>query len=501
MKFYKIAPPLPLKDHFILAEAGMSIGELVKYKEADNTDQFKRVNVLIQKIESGAPIELVDGTAPVFPAEMNQEVLDALRTHDTQTMSLALKGAVLIDADGNKHRLSEIQKSADFGGAGGGGGAKSGAKQTEEQEIGQAVVCGLVAVTPTATAQDLVSDKMLMKGAKRTVPSQEAASKIPNIIALLQSDPAWAETFIQTAALLDEHIGLRGKMFHRGGPLVEKINAAFATVNANTKPKPFTNINKWNPADIWIATAGFAEDPPTDDFKTLNRWIFDQYNAGQLVGVSLKKASKNPHIEVVNGNPGEQRLRILLDELIVAKSATGLEQILKSGDTYMTFKKESAQLPLSWYYMITEAGKNEVQYRAFNKGGSIQGEIGGTEARHGKIGFGNIDAVLFQLTGHHLTTMVAAKRMERPQLLEGIVKMAAQVMGVRASAAVKQAVDKNSRGRDISVLHAKYQAVELVWRVWQFRQKNPKEADLFIERLLEYASSSTPLSSLFLKVS
>ena len=504
MRYFKIAQPKPLAAYII--EGALSLGEIFKYQDPA-TQEYTRVGVLINKITNSEPITLVNGTDVIFPPEANAEVLKVLSTQDKDAITSYLKGdgarmsPVFVDNTGKRFKLNDLLKSADFGGAKGGG-AKKGAKQTEEQEVGQAIVCGAYAINPSITVEDLMNPDVLMQGAKRTIPPQDAVQQIPNIQALIKTDPAWADTFIKTAQVLDKHIGLRGKVFHRGGPLVAKINGAFQTVNTNTKPKMFTNINKWNPSDIWISSPEFNEEPPVDDFNMLNRWIMTQYKKGALVGVSLKKASKNPSVSVVNENPGAQRLRVILDKLIVSKTASGLEQIMKSGDSYMTFKKESRDVvPLSWYFMIVEAGKNEMQYRSFNKGSAIQGELGGEEARHGKIGFGNIDAVLSQLTGHHLTTMGECKRMSRDELLDGIVDMAAETMGLQPSPAIRQAIDKNSRGKDMATLWAKYQAVELVWRVWQFRQKNPKEADMFIERLLQYAQSSTPLSSVFIKVS
>lgn len=494
MKFYRINT---LREHFLLIEGELSVAELTKYPDPENPDQFKRVNVLIRKIEANEPIEIKGGAQVVFPADVNANVLDILRTHDKEAITAGLKGPVFTDENGHKHRLTALTKTDDFGGKGGGG-AKGGERQTEAQEIGQAIACGLMSIQADTSADDLMDQDKLLQGANRTVPAQEAAAQIPAILQLLQTDKAWATSFIKTAHLLDQKIGLEGKTFHRGGPVVETIRSAFAAANAAAEKKPFTNINKWNPSDIWITAANAKLDNiPSDSFDSLNSWMMEQYRAGTLVGVSLKKASKSASISVLNDEPGVARLRMLLDDLIISKSSSGLENIMNSGDAYMTFKNES----LAWHVMMVEAGKNEVQYRSFNKGSAIQGEIGGTEARQGKIGFGNIDAVLFQLTGNHLTPMRDVKKMKRPDLLKGIVDYAAPVMGGSANEVIYGVVDKNSRGRDIATLCAKYQAVQLIYFVWEFRQKNPKEADMFIERLVQYASSTTPLSSVFVKVS
>ena len=498
MKFYRITS---LREHVLLIEGELSVAELTKYPDPEKPEQFKRVNVLIGKIERNEPIELKGGMQVVFPADANADVLDILRSHNKDTITAGLKGPVFTDENGHKHRLAAITKTDDFGGKAGGG-AKGGERQTEAQEIGQAIVCGMVSVDSGVTVEDLLNQEKLAQGANRTVPAQEAIDQIPSIIQLLQADKAWATTFINTAKLLDGKIGLDGKTFHRGGPVAEAVKAAFNAANAAAEKKPFTNINKWNPADIWITSSdGVIDSIPSDSFESLNRWMLEQYKSGSLVGVSLKKASKSASVTVVNEDPGAARLRMLLDDLIISKSSTGLENILNSGDAYMTFKNES--FDLGWYYMLAEASKNEVQYRSFNKGAAIQGEIGGTEARHGKISFGNIDAVLANLTGNHLTPMRDVKRMKRPELLKGIIQYAAPVMGrtVDDEDATYSIVDKNSRGRDIATLYAKYQAVQLIFFVWQFRQKNPREADLFIERIVQYASSTTPLSSVFVKVS
>ena len=51
-----------------------------------------------------------------------------------------------------------------------------------------------------------------------------------------------------------------GYTFHRGSPFVNSIDSKFNELNKAQKPRPFSNINKWSPADIYAVKDGFNID-------------------------------------------------------------------------------------------------------------------------------------------------------------------------------------------------------------------------------------------------
>jgi len=86
---------------------------------------------------------------------------------------------------------------------------------------------------------------------------------------------------------------MRGQyIFHRGSQFVQNINQTFSYLNKLAKPKPFANVNKWSPADIWCQRKGFNPDlSKYGSIGEFNNDLKEMYDRGNLVGVSLKKVT------------------------------------------------------------------------------------------------------------------------------------------------------------------------------------------------------------------
>ena len=158
-----------------------------------------------------------------------------------------------------------------------------------------------------------------------------------------------------------------GYIFARGGPDVNKIYSAFNKLKAHTD---IANANKWNPADIWIIKKGLRINGDWDTLSDLNEFLFEQFNKGTLIGVSLKKLEKGgaAHSHVFNnGDPVKANF---------TQFRIG-DNMRNSKDVYIQF--QSGRKP------------GEIQLRTFSsraEPGAWQGEIKGKTAAGGKIGGG-----------------------------------------------------------------------------------------------------------------
>jgi len=89
--------------------------------------------------------------------------------------------------------------------------------------------------------------------------------------------------------------------------LYHRSNTELRT-NENKEDKPFKNINKWNPADIYFAsieadkqiTKAVADKKGVANFIDLNKLISNLIFSGDLIPLSLKKGVDNIKVEKVN---------------------------------------------------------------------------------------------------------------------------------------------------------------------------------------------------------
>lgn len=140
---------------------------------------------------------------------------------------------------------------------------------------------------------------------------------------ILNKDVDWYKSSINVAVKLIEEIekidrdfakikrpGWTDFYYYRGAQggkeVMENIEKLFSI--ANKKEKLFGDINKWSPADIYLASK-FAENkikqvvdklPLGFNFVNLNQLINSLIDSGDLLGVSLKKAPDDVQIYRIN---------------------------------------------------------------------------------------------------------------------------------------------------------------------------------------------------------
>jgi len=319
------------KIHYILKEGSLTPSEVVK--------RDSRINLFIQKFKANDPFELNDGSTVVL--KYNPELEKAVQSADTDKM----KSIGLMTHDGKKLTWGKLKKSTEFGGgtAGSGGGASG----TKTAESGQCVYLQAVWNNPKTDFND--GD---LSSAYSQVFVDETLDKI------LDLTDEWKLSSKLIAQKLYRGLGKRNYTFHRGSDKFVKgvIGVAFKKAGDPF----FPDINKWNPADIWIVdeTALSRYDfSSVEGLPYLNELLLKAYQARDIIGVSLKKTSRVKLTSINYRRP--------LPEPTFTKAVYAKRDYFKSKDVY-----------------IFGAGGLEIQFRTYP---AFQGEIIGKTAKHGKV--------------------------------------------------------------------------------------------------------------------
>lgn len=485
----------------LLVEAvTLDIGELFK----DRTPN--RIDVLVSKIENQEPMVLANGQSVILDVQANQPIVDILKTKDRKQIEPELKkgqmyARVFVDSHGNQYALNHFAKTGEFGG--GGGGVRGGSVTEQLSEIGQILSLAIAStIDRPIEATDLTLENI--NQVKSFLDPEPSVQLINDVVNLIQTNKQWAKSFVEVANKLDAVIKLSGKTFHRDSQWTSQLKQTWTTANNQHTPRPFSNINKWNPADIWIVDKNLEVPSPGITLEELNQWMIEQYNTGKLYGISLKKTTAAATVNVYNLDPIGDQMKVVMKDLIITSSGR-LEQLFKSKHTYMKYE---SIIPLSMRYnALMEADtEGKVQYRSFDSGQSIQGEIQGKKAAHGKIGFGSINAVLRSLTGKSITDMKNLKASistpkGKREIVKHLIDMSQAVLGDNVTGSKRAQLIKQGMEWSDDNLLSKFQAVELLFHIHNFRVKHKKKADQFLTTLFQYASSQAPLSSVFIKVS
>ena len=196
----------------------------------------------------------------------------------------------------------------------------------------------------------------------------------------LINDPAWMKSSIRTANKLYGATKYRNTKFkfHRGTSIVNTVENHFKKVNA-ADGRPFSNINKWTPADIYMCSHDFDTSIITDEMVFqggINKVLLDLIKQKQLIGVSLKK------VETATANLTEHNFTRA--SLTVKKPfvSVGSKSLMGSMDVYVKGQGVS------------------VQFRATDKEGKTwQGEVMGSSAKHGKVGGGVMNYIMEAVYG------------------------------------------------------------------------------------------------------
>ena len=320
-----------------LLEGKLTPSEIVK--------RDSRIELFIKKLKASDPFELEDGKTVVL--KHSQELEDAIKIADIDKM----KSIGLTTSDGKSLAWGKLSKSTEFGGGtSGSGGGYSGTKTAES---GQCVYLQAIWNNPKTEFNDAE-----LSSAYSQVYVDETLDKI------LGLTDEWKVSSRLIAQTLYKGLGRRQYTFHRGSDKFVKgvIETAFNNADKGFgDPDPFfPNINKWNPADIWIVDEtklGRYDFENVKGLPYLNELLLKAFESRDIIGVSLKKTSG---VKLTSMN-----YRKSLPEPVFAKATYAKRDYFKSKDVYIFGK-----------------GGLEIQFRTFP---AFQGEIIGKSAKHGKI--------------------------------------------------------------------------------------------------------------------
>jgi len=440
----------------LINEASLSSADLVK----DIEGAGDRGEVLLRKINKGEPIELVSGESVVIDKKKSKDFVDALSKKQYDVVS-RIK---FTDVDGNVYTIGKIQKTAEFGGGKGSGG---GAEQTDIQESAQCLVNAIRYNKGSKITDKDINSTSVKKAASRidTTASLETMAKF------LLDSPDWRVTAISTANVLAENFKGNFK-FYRGKGIVPIINNAAKAALKNADIS--ANLNKWNPADIWMATDAAFEVNYPEDLEKLNKLISRLFRDKVLVGVSLKKCEDACHIETFNAGTKKALNKF---EKIDPKD----KNVFATKDIYVRYSD------------------GRIQFRNFGDISSWQGEIKGKAAAAGKIGHDAVSYILKNLGQPGLSSqkeILAACKAEDKSFVNNFFKL---YNSTSLSPKIKSAEFVEAfKSAELGNRTSNYFNVELIS---QLDKLNDSQKDAFINEVVGYAKSSSSFSSTFVKVS
>lgn len=337
--------------------------------------------------------------------------------------------------------------------------------------LGESAQCWYTAIAFSGfdldSADDLHKNVYKIKSKCDTTASYDDVSK------LLTDD--WIRSSIKIANYMKSMNIFKAKMasyrFHRGSKMVDKISAMF--LSANRADKRFSDINKWTPADIWVAT-GVGERTiinanPKQSWASLNDMIIKLYESKDLIGVSLKKVEAAAHHEVFNYGFNDH----------VAKY-NSMKISNKSKDGYLLFAyKDDPNM--------------SIQFRSFDKLSGWQGEIKGKYASGGKIGGGNVAAIMNRVANVKLSSTDAKQIATRVRSNDKSISQSITTFAKQLNVQVDEPSIQEPDWR-----YSKFLTLEFLS---EFKKLSADKQSKVIKEIVGYAASATDTSAVFIKIS
>ena len=436
-----------------LKETKLSPSELSKDATFSGGKKVPRIEILVDKIINDSPLDLDNGD--IFVVTDKEEVLSQLKGKTKIDKAITLG----VDENGKTITTSDLKKTADFGG---GGGMRGGSELTSQAESAQCIANAIRYSQGKITEED-INEKSIQKSKSNVqVTDFESASN------LLETNKGWLISSVSIAnALASQYPG--SFIHNRGSEWVQRLNS---------KVKPFLkqvgiqDINKWNPADIWMVSPDEMSIEWPSTLQEINNLLLEKFNEGKIIGVSLKKADKNVTLKVYNDTSSESK-----------------KYKISGFDINPSHAKA---------YVLLDDG-SKIEFRNFNALTGFMGELAMKKAAGGKVGY-TIIKKAFEDNGINLTSPNEIKdevvnedpnfKTKFEQLWKNIPEL--------SSADFEQYYDdpKKTINQKYNYRVSKFLALEIVNAL-----KIVNNPDKIISDLIGYASSQTKESSVFVKAS
>lgn len=460
--------------------------DATEFFKIPNKKRPNRKEVFLKKYENGESFTLVTGGEISFVKE--QSVINTVKklSPDDRSIynSITLKGA-----DGKTYKITQIKKTAEFGG---GTGSGAGADLTAVTESGQCYVCAIVY---NVCKRKITWDDLTVENFIKAHQYCDTTIKYDGVIE--KSPTEWLQSYIDTANKLFDNYKMPGTMkFHRGSTFVDTIYKSKAKVHSadklsqNTQAPGSFSDDKWNPADIWMTT--LTTPPKLNDgtWGELNADIQKLAKDKKLLGVSLKKVEGTAKYEVYNDSSELSKLYVYEGFRLAPTGTAGkYPPFFNSIDMYMKI-----------------SGK-EIQFRATSGEAMWQGEIKGASAAGGKIGGGNINFFMKKHTGEEIFTgseKTILQQTKDAKFFDNFYKLytknfaAAKLMGDPVSLADFQKYALLKQTESAGYLFSKYMNMRFIDI---FLRQTTKVRNEIVTDFFRYASSNIDVSSYFVKIS
>ena len=287
---------------------------------------------------------------------------------------------------------------------------------------------------------------------------------------LLNLSEDWVASSIESAKLLYKILPKRNYTFHRGSD--DFVKGVIEKTFSQTGQTDFPDINKWNPADIWIVDESKISSYDFNQVKELpyyNQLLLQAYKNRDIIGVSLKKTKKARFTQ--------QNYKKPFKEPRFTKTTLGKRDFFKSKDGYMFFSE------------------GEIQFRTFP---AFQGEIIGKVAKHGKISgdggpTGPIGIVMKKVGAKPIPPRKDVTRMIKSNYNNFMKLFYNEYLRAGQKNIPLKQFEQNFKGKDSGYLESKY-LVTLMFNEIKGREQK------FLSLAFRYAKSISANSSVHLKV-
>ena len=479
-----------------LREEGYNTRDIIEVRQLDPTKQIvlnlridvpqqergRITNTLVTAITS----KNITGSRETYDVEVNGNVIDI----------------PIVDNKKFRVQVKPIQ----------GGGSGAGSASTAINESMFAVYC---AVRYHLVTQDLdfrqpISDEVL-----RQAYNDYCFVDVP--FENLWADTVWHKSHCLAANKLysQQQCRVQDARFYRGSGFDDiEIKNAYRRVNTNLvalNESKFTDEDKWNPSDIWIAKREF-DISPINNLNTaaeINKFLDEKFISKELVGVSLKKSegiteaieTASARFEVMNQEPPAERRAKVSSYKWVDRNSTG------GYDLYFENKgKQSIDVYL--YYGSGEFDKFQLRNFGGQKA-SWQIELKGATAAHGRCGGGNVASIVNEYAPNAMPwDNTNFYNQCNPSLRTARISITREI----SQLLVDFDAINNRRGTLVERDMAQYEEIvaekSQEWRYSKLNglrllkalRDNPTKADQIVQALYLFASSQLDFSSVFVKV-
>ena len=252
----------------------------------------------------------------------------------------------------------------------------------------------------------------------------------------------------------------------------------------------FGNVNKWSPADIYLATAKARSEiasavikakPKTYTFIDLNILTSNLIDSGDLLPLSLKKTTKTVQLQKVNFDKKDE-IKALEKVSLSPKKVTNWQPYKK-----VPFGTKGETRDMRAF--LKNGG--EIKFRHDPSAKRFVAEFigGGAEARGGSIGSIKLFCELFELVDKETSKKVLKEYQEGEKQYFIDLKLIENLRGTD-----KKLFD-HERGA-ISAINIINRIMPIL-KNW-FTKTDQKKVDDFIKIIYQYITSRTPLSGKFI---